>query len=113
MLCVRYRGLSFPLNNDETTIGRSAYCSIIIDNPATSREHALLSWKGSRLTLQDLDSRNGVVLNGEKLTEQTIVQEGDVIKIGNEELLLDTYDPSSPQPTLEGRAFSTFRGSDS
>ena len=58
--------LTFPLLQDEITIGRAPDCDIVISNTALSRRHAKLSLTPS-LTVEDLGSRNGTRLRGERL----------------------------------------------
>jgi transcriptional regulator with PAS, ATPase and Fis domain len=58
--------LTFPLLRDEITIGRAPECDIVIENAALSRRHAKLCLAPA-LTLEDLGSRNGTRLRGERL----------------------------------------------
>ena len=66
-----------------TSIGRSTSNLVTLDNNYTSGEHALITRRGDMWWLEDLDSRNGTLLNGILLTEATIISPGDVITIGN------------------------------
>jgi DNA-binding NarL/FixJ family response regulator len=45
-------------------IGRSKKCGIQVMHPSLSRRHAELSRKGDKLTIRDLGSRNGVIIDG-------------------------------------------------
>jgi two-component system, NtrC family, response regulator AtoC len=58
--------LTFPLLRDEITIGRAPECDIVIENGALSRRHARLCL-APVLTIEDLGSRNGTRLRGERL----------------------------------------------
>lgn len=66
-----------------TSIGRSPTNSIVIKDNFASSEHALISLKDGRWWLEDRNSRNGTLLNGEKVTTSIIVTEGDIVSIGN------------------------------
>ncbi len=76
----------------EVIIGRGPACQCRLDfDPLVSRRHARLRVGGSTVTLQDLDSRNGLQLNGRhyggkaqlKMADPYIVSNGDMIKIGD------------------------------
>ncbi len=86
MLWLKVGSHRFPLREGETTVGRSRYCTIVVDSPAASREHAAIQHTEGRLLLTDLNSRNGTLLNGNRVGQPTILQVGDKISIGSEEL---------------------------
>ncbi len=48
-------------------IGRSADCDMVLTEQETSREHALLYYDGNRFLLEDLNSKNGTRVDGEKI----------------------------------------------
>jgi hypothetical protein len=81
-------GQSFPLAV-MTGLGRSAANTVVIQDPFASTEHALLSRRGERWWLEDLDSRNGTFLNGERLTAPAIVATGDELGIGGVRLRIE------------------------
>jgi DNA-binding NtrC family response regulator len=66
---------------DELVVGRDAESDVILDAPLISRRHARLRRTGSSWFIEDLESRNGVSLNGETI-QQAALTEGDVIRIG-------------------------------
>ena len=68
---------------DEISIGRDAHCDIVIDDRQVSRKHALiLSNADKKNYITDLDSKNGTLLNGEYISGQTSLKDGDEIIIG-------------------------------
>lgn len=68
---------------DEISIGRDAQCDIVIDNRQVSRKHALiLSHADKKNYVTDLESKNGTLLNGEYITGQASLKDGDEIIIG-------------------------------
>lgn len=67
------------------TIGKmSGYVDCCLEHPSISRLHARIDRTDDALTLSDLNSTNGVFLNGMRLTpnQRTIIEPGDEIKIG-------------------------------
>lgn len=74
-----------------TSMGRSPTNSIVIPDNFASSEHALISLKEGRWWLEDRNSRNGTMLNGEPIHSPIIITDGDIISIGNTHLKL-TFD---------------------
>ena len=62
------------------TIGRKD-CDLILDDRIISRRHAELKMVGNVLVIEDLASRNGTSVNGEKITSMQLVP-NDLITIG-------------------------------
>jgi hypothetical protein len=48
-------------------IGRSRGCSVTIDDPRASAEHAVISWSGEQWEIRDLGSSNGTWVDGRRL----------------------------------------------
>lgn len=69
-----------------TVLGRSDECTICLDDERVSRTHAQVEIKGDRALLSDLGSRNGTLLNGRPIREPTAINDGDVIRIGRNDL---------------------------
>jgi hypothetical protein len=80
-------GKVFPLS-PVTSIGRSMECDVALNDTFLSGEHARLELRGDEWTLEDLRSTNGTFLNGLEVRDPTIVNEGDVVRIGRVELKL-------------------------
>ena len=74
----------FPLSKERTTIGRKPNNDIQLDDPTVSGEHAAILMLQNAY-LEDLNSTNGVILNGKKITRRQL-NYGDIIKIGRHEL---------------------------
>lgn len=99
-------------------IGRSPDCQLTLDDPLVSRRHAVIHVAGGGATLEDLGSRNGVLLNGERPQGTTPLRPGDRLVIGSQELSVVLVSasrrpteagftqPSIPKPT-ETRAMPT------
>jgi len=75
----------YPLNKERMTIGRKAHNDIVIDNLAVSGEHAAVVTIMHDSFLEDLDSTNGLEVNGVP-TKKHFLQNNDVIEIGKHKL---------------------------
>lgn len=74
-------GARWALEPGSTTIGRSAGCDIVLGDREVSRRHAVIRQEGERWILIDLDSRNGVRLNGNAIVRATRLRDGDTFDI--------------------------------
>ena len=81
-------GAAFPLQ-PITSIGRSPSNTILIPDTFASTQHTLLTWREGQWWLEDLDSRNGTLLNGTRISSPTVVSAGDVIGVGRTRLKLE------------------------
>ena len=75
------------LTKERTTLGRRPYNDIVISNLAVSGEHALLHCVGGRVSIEDLQSTNGIYVNQQRITRQEL-QHGDRLHIGQYEIHL-------------------------
>jgi chromosome segregation ATPase len=64
-----------------TRIGRAAGCELQIDSTSVSRHHALVVVGARDVVIEDLNSTNGVLVNGRKITRQ-LLSDGDAVTIG-------------------------------
>ncbi|MDD4891055.1 MAG: FHA domain-containing protein, partial [Phycisphaerae bacterium] len=76
------KGQRIPLTKTMNVIGRDKACDVEIQDEYASRQHARIIVEGTRARLVNT-SPNGTKLNG-KLTEQAILDDGDVIGFGLE-----------------------------
>ncbi|HXK70609.1 MAG TPA: VWA domain-containing protein [Caldisericia bacterium] len=74
-------GTIIPIKRTPFTIGRMPDCNIKLDNLEVSRMHAEIINKGNQFVINDLNSRNGVFVNGKKVKSK-LLQDNDQIKIG-------------------------------
>jgi hypothetical protein len=105
---LQFRGTLFPIRSGEIILGRSSYASIVVNNPLTSREHAVVRSAGGRLEVADLGSKNGTYVNGTRIQGAVPIDVGDVIKIGTDVLEVARISAQDPQQlrmaTEPGRA---------
>lgn len=82
-----------PLVDDVTTLGRAPSCQVIIDNDFASRRHAQIIRRDDSYWLRDLDSKNGILLDGQRVTVESLLVDGAEIRIG--EALFYFVDPAA------------------
>ena len=75
----------YPLSKERMTIGRKAHNDIVIDNLAVSGEHAAIITIQHDSFLEDLDSTNGLEVNG-VATKKHFLQNNDLVEIGKYKL---------------------------
>lgn len=69
------------LVKERTTLGRRPYNDIVIENLAVSGEHAVLTMKDGKVTIEDLRSTNGTFVNGRAIQKHELLH-GDLLDIG-------------------------------
>ncbi len=63
-------------------VGRGSACDVVLDDDLASREHFRLSFVDGQLTVEDLGSRNGVLVNGLPIQGHQELHHGDHITAG-------------------------------
>ena len=88
-----------PLIRDEITIGRKEGNTIRLTERNVSRRHAKLSKGNGSIYIEDLQSYNGIKVNGDRIAGRAPVAEGDRIQIGDYQLALkmDKTQAAAPQ----------------
>jgi hypothetical protein len=71
----------FPLTSDRVTIGRIPPCEIVIISDLVSRRHAEVEKVGGEWRIRDLESANGLYINGKRVQSRAL-SDGDVLRIG-------------------------------
>jgi hypothetical protein len=72
----------YPLQKESCFIGRSPSVEISLVDETVSVVHARLWKKAGRWWLEDLDSRNGTLLNDIPVSKKAVLCSGDRIRIG-------------------------------
>ncbi len=76
-----------PLNGQRWSIigalviGRDSSCEVIVQDRQVSRSHARLTPSSVGVILDDLNSKNGTFLNGQRVNDSVVLQDGDLIQI--------------------------------
>ena len=76
----------------ELTLGRDPESDYVLPAPNASRNHGILSWDGQQLVIQDLDSRNGVYVNANRIEGSSVLGTGDVVELGGSVFSIQAMD---------------------
>jgi predicted component of type VI protein secretion system len=80
-------------------LGRHPECDIQIDSRKVSRRHCCIAQVADYLVVRDLDSTNGIRINGARALEGKL-RHGDELTIGNHRYQV-SWDGSAPHPRAE------------
>ncbi|SFC84454.1 FHA domain-containing protein [Streptomyces aidingensis] len=90
-------GRRFPIGDAPFTFGRQARSDVVIASRRASRFHAEVRQEAAGYVLHDRGSRNGTLVNGERVTEH-VLQPGDVITIDDESFVFEA--PADSMETI-------------
>jgi hypothetical protein len=113
---LRYQSHDIELVDGEFVVGRGSDCQLALDDALVSRRHAMLVVGAEDLVIEDLASRNGVWVNGEKIDGKRKLFDGDKIKVGSQEMAVMRINRvpaatlAQPAPTLRADAFGLLGG---
>jgi len=85
---LRYQSTDLEMPLGDFVIGRSSDCSLAVDDPLVSRRHAVLRVTVDAVFAEDLGSRNGISVNGERAVGAQQLKHQDRVTIGSQELVL-------------------------
>jgi len=92
-------GRAFPLDGP-ITLGRSAENTIPLEDDQASRRHARIDPQGGAWVLEDLGSRNGTFVNGQRIGQAVRLQAGDQVQMGN--TFFQVTGPGRAEPAAAG-----------
>ena len=78
----------YPLGR-HTTIGRTPDNDIQVNTTFVSRHHAVLLTSSEHCIIEDLNSTNGIVVNGQRVGRQ-LLHDGDVVTVGKTHFRYET-----------------------
>jgi predicted component of type VI protein secretion system len=73
--------MRYPMTAEQIVIGRDPDCDLIVPDRRVSRRHAEIVRREEDFILRDRDSKNGTFVNGDRITEEYRLQDGDEIEI--------------------------------
>ena len=81
----------------ENILGRDPDAALWIDHPSVSRRHARVLIGRGKAVLEDLDSKNGTLLNGKTIAARVTLADGDEVRIGHETMVFRLLSPQTTQ----------------
>ncbi len=98
------------LPEGETIVGRSPKCPVCLDDAMVSRQHARIVNHRGAVTVEDLGSVNGVLVNGVRLVRARVLLPGDHVVIGSQTLELRSSVAGSVPPRRDRAMAQTLTG---
>ncbi|MDP1923033.1 MAG: adenylate/guanylate cyclase domain-containing protein [Myxococcales bacterium] len=83
-----YFDTKYDLPEGTTHVGRADENDIVLSGDLVSRKHANFHVTGNALVFEDLGSRNGSRLNGDKVVGTSPMKPGDVVAVGENSLVV-------------------------
>jgi hypothetical protein len=93
-----------PLPDGDHIAGRGIECSLLIDAVTVSRRHARFTVKSGTVVIEDLGSKNGVCVDGTRISQPTQLTDGAEVALGSAKLRVRAVDPAA----LTAKADTSF-----
>lgn len=86
------------LSGARLTVGRATSNNLVLDDADVSRSHAVFEQLGTVWVVRDLSSRNGTLVNGQRIAGDRPLRSGDEVRVGTTRIVYrsDTPDPLAP-----------------
>jgi len=90
-------------------LGRDGNVAVWLESPTVSRQHARIRITGANATIEDLDSKNGTYLHGERLAGPSALSDGDKLHLGSVLVTFRRPGPGRSTATQDRRGARTRR----
>lgn len=89
------KGSELPLHRPRIVIGRGNDCDMVFADVTVSRQHAAISFRSGHFVVEDLDSSNGTIVDGDPVVVREL-EHGSRVKLGAVELqvLIEVREPT-------------------
>ncbi len=87
------------LTDGDHLLGRDSDVAVWLESPTVSRHHARIRVAGGDATIEDLESKNGTHLRGERLVTPAARSDGDEVRIGSVTVKFRRLAPSASTET--------------
>jgi DNA-binding winged helix-turn-helix (wHTH) protein len=91
--CLRWGSRQLPLVAGENVVGRDPEVHVTLDGGTVSRRHARITITAAHTLIEDLGSKNGTFVRGERVTAPKPLADGDLIGFGSLTLTFHTRPP--------------------
>ncbi len=85
-------------------LGRAPDAAVCVDDPGVSRHHARITIGPGGAMLEDLDSKNGTILNGKTLNAPAVLADGSLIVLGATALKFRVVEPLASTDTISRKS---------
>jgi hypothetical protein len=76
-------GKQFGLSTGDNRIGRDgSQCQVVLEDTSVSGEHTMIRFENNQFYVQDLASRNGTLVNNQRVSGKRLLYDGDMIRVG-------------------------------
>jgi pSer/pThr/pTyr-binding forkhead associated (FHA) protein len=82
ILTGKHQGKRLTLPDRDVIVGRSEECNITLKTEEVSRQHCCLNVADGQISIRDLGSRNGTLVNGQAIHGDVVLNDGDELQIG-------------------------------
>jgi pSer/pThr/pTyr-binding forkhead associated (FHA) protein len=101
---LRFGDHDIELAQGDTVLGRGPKNTVVLDDALVSRSHAKIVVQGDVVTIEDLGSANGVLVNGERIDKKRALTSGDRVVLGQQSFTLSVQSASVSR--TEARVFA-------
>jgi pSer/pThr/pTyr-binding forkhead associated (FHA) protein len=91
---------AFPLRAGENTIGRGPDADVRFDATGVSRRHARILVDGDHVVVEDVGSKNGTFVAGERITAPRRLLADDELGVGSVRARLTSVPPDAATQTV-------------
>jgi pSer/pThr/pTyr-binding forkhead associated (FHA) protein len=99
------------IGEDPTSFGRTTENTVAFpDNSNISRHHAEIEFKDGQFVVTDLGSSNGTTINGQSISGETVLNDGDFITLGNSVIVEFVVEDDTPDEAEEDVSASSGGG---
>jgi len=98
----RRRGRTYPIKHG-TVVGRKEG-NLLLDDPKVSSMHAKFNMEGDNFVVWDFGSVNGTFVNGRRIREATVLEENDMVKIGETVFVVKLLEPKQKRKPANNAA---------
>lgn len=92
---------------ERVVVGRMATCDVPVQDKSVSREHARFTRTPEGYLVEDLNSTNGTLVNGRRITEPAVVSAGDRVTFGTVEFLIAGTAPAVDETPWQAEEMET------
>ncbi len=95
-------------DGESISVGRSRDTDLSLDSGFVSRLHARFEWQNGAWIVADQGSKNGILVNGRRISGSIEVQAGDTVRIGDYSLVVSEIPPVAQGPIVAPAVSSAY-----